>query len=73
MHDMLASSLLGFLPVFNPSQAYMFRFFHSRVVDINHSGLFLCCKHLSTILVITFEPFELFRSVTTHLKAKNPL
>ena len=30
-------------------------------------------KDLFTILGVTFEPFELYSYVTTHLKAKNPL
>ena len=48
-------------------------YFHFRQVPILKSALLFFHKHLFTILAITFEPFELFRCVTTHLKAKNPL
>ena len=37
------------------------------------SALLFLRKYLFTILTITFEPFELFSYVTTHLKAKDLL
>ncbi len=45
-------------------------YFH---VPIDKSALLFFHRHLVTILVVTFEPFEVFNYVTTHLKAKDPL
>ncbi len=48
-------------------------YFHFRQAPIDKSALIFFHKHLLTILVITFEPPEVFSYVTNHLKARNPL
>ena len=69
----LTSSLLSLFRILTP---YMLRhpnYFHFRHIPIDISALLFFHKHLFTILVITFEPFEIFSYVTIHLKAKDPL
>ncbi len=67
----LTSLLLSFLDLFDSLHAQMFK--NLRPSNIDQSALLLCCKHISTIIAITFGPVELSSCVITHLKARNPL
>ncbi len=69
----LTSSLLSFFRILSPFMLKHPNYFHFGHVPIDKSALLFFHRHLFTILVITFEPFEVFSYVATHLKAKDPL
>ncbi len=71
----LTSSLLSFFRNLTPYMLKHPHYFHFRHVPIDKTALLFFHKHLFTILVITFEPFDVFSKLnaTTHLKAKDPL
>ncbi len=72
IYNIVLSSFLSSKILLNPLHAKVLHIFPFEVYRHKSECIILYCKYLSTIIAITFEPFELFSCVTTHLKGRNP-